>query len=274
MAKPVLQQDRKQLFEKWLKEDKLECSEELGDVVKPFDTTLALACYLRAEVHSKVVTCLAELQQFDKIIPYVQKVGYQPNYIVLISNLLRSSPDKASEFAVSLLQSPETAGQLDVEKIADIFFAQNYVQQGTSFLLDALKGDTPDQGHLQTRVLEVNLLHAPQVADAIMGNSIFSHYDKPTIASLSEKAGLFQRALENYTDIKDIKRCIVHSNALPIDWLVSYFGQLNVEQSVACLKALLDDNLKANVPIVIQVATKYSDLIGSQTLIKLAFRGV
>ena len=269
LAKPVLQQDRKQLFEKWLKEDKLECSEELGDVVKPFDTTLALACYLRAEVHSKVVTCLAELQQFDKIIPYVQKVGYQPNYIVLISNLLRSSPDKASEFAVSLLQSPETAGQLDVEKIADIFFAQNYVQQGTSFLLDALKGDTPDQGHLQTRVLEVNLLHAPQVADAIMGNSIFSHYDKPTIASLSEKAGLFQRALENYTDIKDIKRCIVHSNALPIDWLVSYFGQLNVEQSVACLKALLDDNLKANVPIVIQVATKYSDLIGSQTLIKL-----
>ncbi|CUS24171.1 LAQU0S14e01816g1_1 [Lachancea quebecensis] len=269
LARPVLQQDRKQLFEKWLKEDKLECSEELGDVVKPFDTTLALACYLRAEVHSKVVTCLAELQQFDKILPYAQKVGYQPNFIVLISNLARSSPDKASEFAVSLLQSPETASQIDIEKIADIFFAQNFVQQGTSFLLDALKGDTPDQGHLQTRVLEVNLLHAPQVADAIMGNSIFSHYDKPTIASLAEKAGLYQRALENYTDIKDIKRCIAHSNALPIDWLVAYFGKLNVEQSVACLRALLDDNLQANVPIVIQVATKYSDLIGSQVLIKL-----
>ncbi|SCU88368.1 LANO_0D01904g1_1 [Lachancea nothofagi CBS 11611] len=269
LAKPVLQQDRKQLFEKWLKEDKLECSEELGDVVKPFDTTLALACYLRCEAHSKVVTCLAELQQFDKILPYAQKVGYQPNYVVLISNLLRTSPDKASEFAVSLLQSPETSSQLDIEKIADIFFTQNLVQQGTSFLLDALKGDTPDQGHLQTRVLEVNLLHAPQVADAILGNNIFSHFDKPTIASLAEKAGLYQRALENYTDIKDIKRSIVHSSSIPTDWLVNYFGKLNVEQSIACLRALLDDNQQQNVPIVIQVATKFSDLIGSQVLIKL-----
>ncbi|QLQ80085.1 hypothetical protein HG537_0D00850 [Torulaspora globosa] len=269
LAKPVLQQDRKQLFEKWLKEDKLECSEELGDVVKPFDVTLALACYLRANTHAKVVSCLAELQQFEKIVPYCQKVNFQPNFLVLISSLIRSSPDRASEFAISLLQNAETASQLDIEKIADLFFSQNYIQQGTSLLLDALKADTPDQGHLQTRVLEVNLLHAPQVADAILGNNIFSHYDKPTIASLSEKAGLYQRALENYTDIRDIKRCIVHTSALPIDWLVAYFGKLNVEQSLACLRALLDNNLQANMQIVVQVATKFSDLIGSSVLIKL-----
>ncbi|VDQ03073.1 unnamed protein product [Trichobilharzia regenti] len=34
LCRPVLQQGRKQLLEKWLKEDKLECSEELGDLVK------------------------------------------------------------------------------------------------------------------------------------------------------------------------------------------------------------------------------------------------
>ncbi|KAH3900868.1 probable Clathrin heavy chain [Saccharomycodes ludwigii] len=269
LAKPVLQQDRKQLFEKWLKEDKLECSEELGDTVKPFDTTLALACYLRANVHNKVVTSLAELQQFDKILPYCAKVNYQPNFTVLISSLLRSSPDKASEFAISLLQNPATSGSIDIEKTADIFFSQNYIQQGTSFLLDALKGDTPDQGRLQTRVLEVNLLHAPQVADAILGNNMFSHYDKTSIASLAEKAGLYQRALENYTDIKDIKRCIVHTTALPVDWLVSFFGKLNVEQSLACLRALMDNNLQANIQIIVQIATKYSDLLGSSVLIKL-----
>lgn len=122
-----------------LKEDKLECSEELGDIVKPFDTTLALACYLRAGAHAKVISCLAELQQFEKIIPYCQKVGYQPNFLVLISSLIRSSPDRASEFAVSLLQNPETASQIDIEKIADLFFSQNHIQQGTSLLLDALK---------------------------------------------------------------------------------------------------------------------------------------
>lgn len=269
LARPVLQQDRKQLFEKWLKEDKLECSEELGDIVKPFDTTLSLACYLRAQCHPKVISSLAELQQFEKIIPYCQKVNFQPNFLVLISTIARTSPDRASEFAISLLQNPETAQQLDIEKIADIFFSQNHIQQGTSLLLDALKSDTPDQGHLQTRVLEVNLLHAPQVADAIMGNNIFSHYDKPTIASLAEKANLYQRALENYTDITDIKRCIVHTDALPIDWLIAYFGKLNVEQSLACLRALMDNNLQANIQIIVQVATKYSDLLGSATLIKM-----
>ncbi|CCK68510.1 clathrin heavy chain KNAG_0B00620 [Huiozyma naganishii CBS 8797] len=269
LARPVLQQDRKQLFEKWLKEDKLECSEELGDIVKPFDTTLALACYLRANSHAEVITCLAELQQFDKIIPYAEKVSYQPNFLVLLANIIRTSPDRASEFAISLLQNPAVASGLDIEKIADLFFSQNHIQQGTSLLLDALKADTPDQGHLQTRVLEVNLLHAPQVADAILGNNIFSHYDKPTIASLAEKAGLFQRALENYTDLPDLKRCIVHTSALPVDWIVGFFGKLNVEQSLTCLKALMDNNLQANTQIVVQVATKFSDLIGSNVLIKL-----
>lgn len=54
LAKPVLLQNRKQLLEKWLKEDKLECSEELGDIVKQHDITLALSVYLRANVPHKV----------------------------------------------------------------------------------------------------------------------------------------------------------------------------------------------------------------------------
>lgn len=41
-------------MEKWLKEDKLECSEELGDLVKQVDPTLALSVYLRANVPNKV----------------------------------------------------------------------------------------------------------------------------------------------------------------------------------------------------------------------------
>ncbi|ODV81895.1 clathrin heavy chain [Suhomyces tanzawaensis NRRL Y-17324] len=268
LAKPVLQQDRKPLFEKWLKEDKLTSSEELGDIVKSYnDPALALAVYIRANVNIKVVSCLAELGQFDKILPYCQKVGYNPDYTNLIQNLIRVSPDKASEFAVSLLAGGEA--NLNTEVIADLFFSQNYFQQGTAFLLDALKNDSPAEGHLQTKVLEVNLLNAPQVADAILGNNMFSHYDKPTIGKLCEKSGLFQRALEHYDDLKDIKRVIVHTNVLPIDWLVGYFGQLNVQQSVSCLKELLSNNMQQNLQAVIQVATKYSDLIGALTLIKI-----
>jgi len=67
------------------------------------------------------------------------------------------------------------------------------IQPATSFLLDALKDNKPEQGHLQTRLLEMNLVNAPQVADAILGNEMFSHYDRPRIANLCEKAGLLQR---------------------------------------------------------------------------------
>jgi len=71
--------------------------------------------------------------------------------------------------------------------------SQNMIQPATSFLLDALKDNKSEQGHLQTRLLEMNLIHAPQVADAIFGNDMFTHYDRPRIANLCEKAGLLQR---------------------------------------------------------------------------------
>lgn len=37
------------------------------------------------------------------------------------------------------------------------------------------------------------------MADAILGNQMFTHYDRAHIAQLCEKAGLLQRALEHYT---------------------------------------------------------------------------
>ncbi|ONH73525.1 Clathrin heavy chain [Pichia kudriavzevii] len=266
LVKPLVQQNRIETLEKYLKENKLECSEELGDLIKPANITLALAVYYKSNVPNKVVQCLAELGQFDKILPFCEKVSYTPNFTVLIQNILRVNPDKAAEFAVSLLQSQP---DLNVQQIADIFFSQNYIQQATAFLLDALKEDKPADGQLQTKLLEVNLLHAPQVADAILGNSMFTHYDRPTIAALCEKAGLYQRALELYDNIKDIKRVIVHANELPADWLVSYFGNLKVDQSVSCLREMLSNNLAQNLQVAIQLATRYSELIGPVTLIKV-----
>lgn len=43
----------------------------------------------------------------------------------------------------------------------------NQVQACTSFLLDALKNNRPNEGHLQTRLLEMNLLTAPQVCFSV-----------------------------------------------------------------------------------------------------------
>ncbi|KAF5100343.1 hypothetical protein D0Z00_001311 [Geotrichum galactomycetum] len=267
LARPVLQQNRKPLLENWLSDNKLECSEELGDIVHPHDSALALSIYLRANVPLKVVACFAELGEFDKILPYCQKANYTPDYTQLLRNIVNANPEKGAEFATQLVNL--NAPGIDLERVTDVFLSQNLIQQATAFLLEALKDNLPEHAHLQTRLLEVNLLNAPQVADAILGNEMFSHYDRARIAKLCEQSGLVQRALEHYDDIKDIQRVLAHTSNLNPEWLVSFFGKLTVEQTLSCLDEMLKTNIRQNLQVVIQVATKYSDLVGPLKLIKL-----
>ncbi|RUS26008.1 clathrin, heavy polypeptide, isoform CRA_b, partial [Jimgerdemannia flammicorona] len=268
LARPVLLQGRKQLLEKWLKEDKLECSEELGDIVKQHDLTLALSVYLRAVVPNKVIACFAETQQYSKIILYAKKVGFTPDYASLLQTIMRLDPERGSEFA-TLLANDEAGPLVEIDRIVDVFMAQNMIQQATSFLLDALKDNKPEHAGLQTRLLEINLINAPQVADAILGNEMFTHYDRVAIGSLCEKAGLYQRALEHYTDIHDIKRILPHIGVLNPEWAVNYFGRLSVDQTLDCLKEMLATNIRQNLQIVVQVATKFSEQLQPHNLIDL-----
>lgn len=271
LAQPVLAQNRKNLLEKWLRENKLDCSERLGDLVRPHDINMALAIYLKANVPHKVVAALAETGQTDKILAYATSAGYQPDYVQLLQHIVRTNPDKAVEFATNLVNFP-SGPQVDIERVVDIFQSQGMIQQATAFLLDTLKENRPEHGHLQTRLLEMNLMNAPQVADAILGNDMFSHFDKARIATLCEQAGLFQKALELYDDPAAIKRVIVGIAGSPgfnLDWLVNFFGRLSVEQSLDCLDAMLKHNIRQNLQSVVQVATKYSDLLGPVRLIDL-----
>ncbi|XP_026177176.1 clathrin heavy chain 1 isoform X2 [Mastacembelus armatus] len=267
LCRPVLQQGRKQLLEKWLKEDKLECSEELGDLVKASDPTLALSVYLRANVPNKVIQCFAETGQFQKIVLYAKKVGYTPDWVFLLRNVMRVNPDQGLQFAQMLVQDEEPLA--NINQIVDVFMEGSLIQQCTSFLLDALKNNRPAEGHLQTRLLEMNLIHAPQVADAILGNQMFTHYDRAHVAQLCEKAGLLQRALEHYTDLYDIKRAVVHTHLLNPEWLVNYFGSLSVEDSLECLRAMLSANIRQNLQLCVQVASKYHEQLGTQALVEL-----
>ena len=197
LIKPVLAQNRKNLLEKWLKDNKLECSEELGDLVRQHDIGLALSIYLRANIPQKVVAAFAEMGQFERILPYANKVGYSPDYTSLLQNIVRINPEKGAEFAGQLAN--EKGGPLvDIDRVVDVFLSQNMIQQATAFLLDALKDNKPEQAALQTRLLEMNLLGAPQVADAILLERMFSHYDKQKIAKLCEQAGLHQRVLSSF----------------------------------------------------------------------------
>ena len=57
--------------------------------------------------------------------------------------------------------------QVVMFQVVDVFMETNQVQACTSFLLDALKNNRPNEGHLQTRLLEMNLLTAPQVCPVL-----------------------------------------------------------------------------------------------------------
>jgi hypothetical protein len=81
---------------------------------------------------------------------------------------------------------------------------------------------TKEQGPLQTR-LELNLIHAPQIADAILGNNMFTHYDRPQTANFCEKAGLLQRVSEDMDAMFQgffLTPTLTHLNTMKI-WLTS-----------------------------------------------------
>ena len=270
LVRPVLQQGRKQLLEKWLKEDKLECSEQLGDMVMSSgDPKMALAIYLRANATEKVINCFMQTGDYENIIKYAAKVGYKPDYVFMLQNMVRQNPKAAEDFA-KRLASHESGPLVDINMAVEVFMQMNRIQECTAFLLDALKPNRPDDAALQTRLLEINLMGgAPQVADAILGSEMFSHFDKPRIAALCEKTGLFQRALELYTDVDSIKRVIVHTQAINHEFLVGYFAKLGAENAMECLKVLMSHNAGYNKQIVVQVATKYTDSLGAEALITL-----
>ncbi|KOS19635.1 putative clathrin heavy chain [Escovopsis weberi] len=271
LAQPVLQQNRIKLVEKWLKEDQLDCSEQLGDMVRPYDVDMALTIYLKANVPHKVIAGYAETGQFDKILPYSAQTGYQPDYLQLLQHIIRTNPEKGAEFATALANN-EQGPLIDIERVCDIFQSQGMIQQATAFLLDTLKENKPEHARLQTRLLEMNLMHAPQVAEAILGNDMFTHFDKGRIAQLCEQAGLAQKALELYEDPEAIKRVIVNipasANFSP-EWLTGFFGKLSVEQSLDCLDAMMKHNIRQNLQCVVNIATKYSELLGPVRLIDL-----
>ncbi|OIW04377.1 hypothetical protein TanjilG_32569 [Lupinus angustifolius] len=132
LSRLVVNQNKKNLLENWLAEDKLECSEELGDLVK---------------------------------------VGYAPDYLFLLQTILRTDPQGAVNFALMMSQM-EGGCPVDYNTITDLFLQRNLIREATAFLLDVLKPNLPEHGYLQTKVLEINLVTFPNVADAILANGI------------------------------------------------------------------------------------------------------
>lgn len=268
LAKPVLQQGRPQLMEKWLKDDKLHCSEALGDLIMPHDTAMALSVYLRSECHAKAIQCFVQRGEYDKIVPYSTSVGYSMDYSSMLSQLLFNNPQGALDLAKGLV-NVEGGPLIDIQATAEAFLSSNRVQETTAFLLEALKDNKQEHAYLQTKLLEINLIGgAPQVADAIMQNGILTHYDRAHVGKLCERAGMWQRAAEHYTDINDIKRVFKNSHQMNPEFVVTYFSKLNQEQSLALLKDMMSRG-PANMQVCVEVAKKYHEELGAAELVKV-----
>lgn len=92
LAKPVIQQGRGQLLEKWLADDKLEASEELADLIMTVDINMALGIYLKANVPDKVINCYMQKGEFDAIVTYASRIKYHVDYSFMLQQLVRGNP--------------------------------------------------------------------------------------------------------------------------------------------------------------------------------------
>ena len=105
--------------------------------------------------------------EMDKLAAYCEQTGYTPDYGYLMGRMLAVNPAAAVSLAsVIVAKSPPP---IDVHTLTDAFLSRNppLVREATSFLLDVLKPNLPEQAALQTKVLEMNLVTFPNVADAI-----------------------------------------------------------------------------------------------------------
>lgn len=50
---------------------------------------------------------------------------------------------------------------------------------------------------------------------------------------------------------------------------MTYFGRLSVDDCLECLRAMLQANIRQNLQVVVQIATKYHEQLGTSKLIEL-----
>lgn len=230
---PVLAQGKIDFVRNWVNTGKLENCGELGDMIAKHDKALALKIYTEGKVHNKVVQLLNESGRIDEAMKYGTANGIAVDPSESLRAMMDVNPEGALVFAKKLYEQNKN---LKVHPIADMFLQRNRIQEFTSLLFDCMRQNKPEDAPYQTKVLEVNIMIAPQIVESILQMKIWNLYNKPKIAALCEQKGLYQRALENYTDLKDIKRVLLNSHALSPEFIGEYLGKMSAEDCLACMQ--------------------------------------
>jgi clathrin heavy chain len=190
LARPVLQQGKIKVLEEWIKNDKLTFTTQLGDMIKQFNPQLALNIYMRSEssdTPERVIQGLIETGQHDKIMAYCQKVNYSPDFVKILRNMVPVNPEAAVGLAKMITNRDNgNIPKASVDSVVQVFLENGRIQETTAFLLEALASNRPDEAHLQTKLFEINLMSAPNVAEGIFQMNRFTHYDRERVARLCE----------------------------------------------------------------------------------------
>lgn len=259
---------------------KLTLSSELGDIIQPVDPEMAVKIFQASGAHAKILNLLLQKGDTANAVLYCKNVNYSPDWRAVLNNCVRASPQEGVKLAIMLRKDMGDTPILDPNEVVSMFVTMQHIQQATEFLLEVLRdrcdASTTD---LQTKLLEINLKFSdPIITKRIFERNLCKHYDGNTIAPLCERAGLFQLAVDAYVmaqsqdpdlDIlPSIRRCLQQNQAFDPDWLVGFFGKLNKDDSIKCIRDLCE-NHRQNFKTIVQVATKYNDALGSKNLIDL-----
>jgi clathrin heavy chain len=268
----IMQTNNIDPLEKLLNEGKLTASEELSEMVNKVNPQMGLKILLASgspSAHGKIVEGLVSTGQFDKIFTYCQQNQYKPDWVTLLRNVIVVNPEAAAGLSKVICNRQTSTYLIDVNTIIEIFTSRKRIQELTSFLVEYLKDNRPEDSFLQTKIIELNLYESPKAAQVILESNLLSHFDKQRIAQLCERMGLLQAALENYTDINDIKRVILNTHHINPNYLVEFLGRMIPENILISLHELLRANPMQNLNIVIEAAVKYAQRIPLNELVKL-----
>jgi len=190
LARAVMKQSRTDLLSTWLQEDKLECSEELGDLVVSKDPRLASTIYQRAQAHEKAIRTFVDMGEAQRIVSYCDSTGYKIDLCAQIIMFLQTNPLQAVALTVSVLE--RTPPPVPVEKIIELFIQSQRLADLTNIFQLSLKHNRPDQSHLQTRFIEM-LFSTGQVglAERVIISNQLTFFDHGYISMLCDKVGLY-----------------------------------------------------------------------------------
>lgn len=277
VTKILLSLNKKDFIERWMGQDKLTHSKELGNLINPYDSGLASEIFKKCGDTESVINSFIQQGKFDEVMSYSSANNFKVDYMNMFKTSLMTNPEQALNTAKSLASQK----LVNPHQIAELFLQNNRLQEMTNFLLESMNDDRPEDGKWQTICFELNLkAFPPQYCDSLLKlkKGKWTHYDKAKIALLCESKGLFSHALENHTDIKEIRKLIPNVAMTQPEYTISYLSDLNPEWALHCMQDLMRAN-RGNMQLVLQVALNSFQKLGVAPIIKIfesagAFDGV